>query len=255
MSDNKLSLKHDNRGLSLVELIIAISIGVIVSGTIAALISFSITMYQNESVNTSMQYELQSNINTIMDEIMSSSVFVVEQNSGADPLAEGEPYTKYALFGNPNADITIGGAAAKGFKGVIFVSSSADSEHKFKVYMQRIEEALPAGGITAIASSHYSTVSGTFATEPNPYLLGENVTQFVIVPDPENKSFVTDLSDPTKNTYKNPIEVKVELKFKDNGWGAKTYEKHVDDITYLRNKATETVYVNSTPYSLKKKEE
>ena len=95
--------------------------------------------------------------------------------------------------------------------------------------MQRIEEALPAGGITSIANSHYSTVSGAFATEPNPYLLGENVTQFVIVPDPDNKSFVTDLSDPTKNTYKNPIEVKVELKFKDNGWGAKTFPQYTID--------------------------
>ena len=57
-SKNELNYKLNDKGLSLVELIVAISIGVIVSASIAALLTFSIRMYRNESVNTSMQYEL-----------------------------------------------------------------------------------------------------------------------------------------------------------------------------------------------------
>ena len=72
----------------------------------------------------------------------------------------------------------------------------------------------------------------------------------MIKPDPNSISF-----DATQLTYTNPIEVKVELDFEKNGWGTKKYSKHVDDITYLRNKVTDPVYVDGTKYKLKKKEE
>ena len=241
--------KLNNKGLSLVELIIAISIGVIVSGSIAALITFSIRMYQNESVNTAMQYELQSNINMMMDEIMGSSVFVVEQNPSADVTAGNVLYTKYAMFGNQSST---------GFKGVIFVSrSSRVTDGTFKVYMKKVDKT--GTDLKTIAADEYTAVSGTFAADPSPYLLGEYVTQFVIEPDPQHVSF-DDITDPANPTYKNPIEVKVELKFEKNGWGSKKYEKHVDDITYLRNKVMNTVYVKDSTgtlreYSLKKKED
>ena len=74
--------KQNNRGLSLVELIVSISIGVIVSGSIAALMVFALRTYRNESVNTSMQYELQTSINMMMDEIMGAQDLVVIQNDG-----------------------------------------------------------------------------------------------------------------------------------------------------------------------------
>ncbi len=252
--DDPKGIKLNNRGLSLVELIIAISIGVIVSGSIAALITFALRTYRNESVNTSMQYELQSNINMMMDEIMGASAFVVEQ-AGSDPTVTGEAYTKYAMFGNPNA--TVGGV--KGFKGVIFVPSAADSEHKFKIYMKKVEKK----------GSEYTSLSALAVSESAipeadaiKYLLGENATQFVIIPDPVDTEHTAHVSlDDTKHTYTNPIPVKVELQFERNGWGTKKYSKHVNDTTYLRNKVTESIYVKNAgdtdflKYELKKKED
>ncbi len=243
-------LKTDNRGLSLVELIVAISIGVIVAGSIAALMTFAIRTYRNESVNTEMQYEIQTNINMIMDEIMGSSVFVIEQNNGVDPLdTDKGPYTKYALFGNPNADITVGGSPAKGFKGVIFVSSAADADGKFNIFMDRIEEQIAAGTpLSTYAGTKAAAVTGT------EYLLGENATQFVIQADPNSRF------DDTKMTYTNPIEIGISLQFEKDGWG-REYSKHVNDTVYMRNKATETVYVKKpgdtsfVEFNLKKKED
>ncbi len=244
--------KLNNRGLSLVELIIAFSMGVVIAGSIAALITFAIRAYQNEGVNTEMQYELQTNINMITDEIMGASAFAVVQNSGAVITDEGSPYTNYALFGNPHADITVGGAHKKGFKGVIFASSSAVSG-KFKLYMNRLEKEIPTGTtLQAFAASEAGILS-------DQYLLGENLTQFVIEADPNHSSF--DETDPAKMTYTNPIEVRVVLTFEKNGWGpTKKYNKHVDDISYMRNKAMDTIYVTGTDgvlksFDLKKKEE
>ncbi len=253
MRDHDLAYtKLNNKGLSLVELIVAFSIGVIVAGSIAALITFAIRAYQNEGVNTEMQYELQTNINMITDEIMGASAFAIVQNSGASDTAEGAPYTNYALFGNPHADIKVGGVTKKGFKGVIFASSAAVSG-KFKLYMNRIEKEIPSGTtLQAFAASEAGILS-------DQYLLGENVTQFVIEPDPNHNSL--DETDPAKMTYTNPIEVRVVLTFEKNGWGpTKKYNKHVDDVSYMRNKAMDTVYVTGTDgvlksFDLKKKEE
>lgn len=247
--------KLNNKGLSLVELIIAISIGVIVSGSIAALITFSIRMYTNESTNTAMQYELQSNINMMMDEIMGASVMVVKQ-SGEAINVTGKPYTQYAMFGKVANGVTLGvGGTGQRFDGVIFVSGTPDSG-KFSILVDRFSQEGATLDIESIASSKYTAISG--ASDQTPYLLGENATQFVIEPDPNSISF--DTTDPINPTYINPIEVKVELDFEKNGWGTKKYNKHVDDLTYLRNKVTESVYVDDgsgtfTEYTLKKKDE
>ena len=237
--DKKDTFQLNNKGLSLVELIIAISIGVIVAGSIAALMTFAIRMYRNESVNTEMQYELQTNINLMMDEIMGASYFVVEQNSGAVITATGTPYTKYAMFGKLQKGVTLGvGGTGQRFEGVIFVSSAVDSSGKFKVLMNRFSVEDTSLDLKTVATNQYSTVYG--ASDPTVYLLGENVTQFVIEPDPEGSSLDKTV---TPRTYTNPIPFKVELRFERNGWGTKVYNRHVDDMTYLRNRVSDTVYI------------
>ena len=227
----RADLQNDNRGLSLVELIVAISIGVIVAGSIAGLMTFAIRTYRNESVNTSMQYELQTNINMMMDEIMSSASLVVVQNS-----AGSEPYTKYAMFGIPSPNASVG------FEGVIFVPITV-SPGKFNIYMKKVERAIPNTAddgtdiktVADLAKDEYALMTKPSA-DNTAYLLGENATKFDIIPDPNGKF------EPTEYTYTNPIDVKVELQFEKNGWGGKVYSKHVDDVAYLRNKVTETVY-------------
>ncbi len=237
-------IKQNNKGLSLVELIVAISIGVIVSGTIAALLIFSIRMYRNESVNTSMQYELQSNLNMMMDEIMGSQTVVVVQNKDI-PIdhvntkgSVKQPYTRCALFGkfedmeyDDAEDLGEGGVPKKKHKvkysGVVFASGAADtgadSDGRFKVYMNRVKDVTGTDP-KAVMAKCYKDIKDSFATDPNPYLLGDNLVQFVIDPNL------------TGTTYTNPISVKVKLSFERNGWGEKKYNKHVDDVTYLRNK-------------------
>ena len=247
-------VQQDNRGITLVELIVAIAIAAIVSGSIATLMFFAIRMYNNESANASIQYELQSNINMITDEIMGASAFVVVQNSGVsitDPPnpAPGTPYTKYAMFGKVTNGVTISeGVTGQRFEGVIFVPTAPVSG-RFKLLMDRF--SLEGTDLESIASAKYTSIIG--ASDQTPYLLGEDLTQFLIMPV-KGAGAVTSL-DETTQTYTNPIEVRVKLSFQKDGWGTKKYDKHVDDVTYLRNKVSETVYVDGTGYTLKKKEE
>lgn len=243
MKDQKTRIQQDNRGVTLVELIIAITIAVIVSGSIAALMLFAVRMYRNESVNTAMQYELQTNLNTMMDEIMGSQTVVVIQNSGGDKHHVNQkddvkvPYTRCALFGK---FIGTSGTGRIKFSGVVFVSGATDSEGKFKVYMNRVKD-IEGDDPADVAKSCYDTVKGAFSKDPNPYLLGENLVQFVIEPDPEGV-----ILDASEHTYTNPISVKVELSFARNGWGEKKYSKHVADVAYLRNRVGDIVKGNTT---------
>ena len=235
MNLSLMNSKLNNRGLSLVELIVALSIGTVVAGSIAALMTFAIRQYRNESVNTEMQYELQSNINMIMDEIMGAQSVIVVQNSPTSVSAGNLLYTKYALFGKFSTSGT-----KYNFSGVIFASSSKGSDDKFKIFMDRISGAEGSSPID-IAQKCYGAISAGGTK----YLLGENATRFMIMPNS---------LDEINHTYTNPISIKVELQFEKNGWGGRNYSKHVSDIVYLRNKVSdvssgagskESVYVNT----------
>ena len=261
MTEKIKPLKLNNKGLSLVELLVAIAISVIVAGSIASLITFAIRMYRNESVNTSMQYELQTNLNMIMDEIMGAQTMIIAQNSGVGVAdTDKGPYTDYALFGNFNAEFEHeGGSVGKGFKGVIFVSSSAGTDHKFKLYMNRIAKETTIADTLADRKAFAEGEKTAVLAAPEKYLLGENLTRFVIIPDPDNISFKDDTKAESGHSFTNPVSVKVELNFEDKGWAGKEINKHVNDSTYLRNKVTDNIYVNPgsgfVTYNLKKKDD
>ncbi len=59
--------KKNNEGFSLVELIVAISVGVIISGAVASIIMISTRMYSRETTNIAEQYEIQTTLNQTVD--------------------------------------------------------------------------------------------------------------------------------------------------------------------------------------------
>lgn len=256
MINNDKTGKLNNSGFSLVELIIAISIGAIVAGAVAALMSFAIRNYRDQSANADMQFELQTSLNQMMDEIMSSTGMVIVQNGGTPGDPADEPYTQYAVFGNFSANVS----GSKGFEGVIFAAGPKDSDGRFKIYMNRVSMAT-TDAPDVVAANLYSTLSGSFATDPNPYLLSMNATRFDLIPDPDNKwiNNAAVWTDVAKRKYINPIEVKIDLQFEKDAT-QKVIHKHVEDVAYMRNKVVDSVFVDGDSdgtldeYKLKKEE-
>ncbi len=230
----------DNRGLSIVELIVAVSIGAIVAASVSALIGYSIRAYHNESVNTEMQYELQTNVNQIMDTIMASSGAVIVQASGR---------TDYAGFGKfdetRNSD---GVVTSVKFSGVVLKSYDSDGDGKYEIYMSRVPDSGAISKTTALLAVGEAVKTINDATDKTPYLLGNNVKKFYISIDTDTSTSSCIVSD---TEYINPLLVNVELEFEKEGSG-RTFTKTVNDNAIMRNKVTSDIWINGSQYVLKK---
>lgn len=229
--------KLNNKGLSLVELLVAISVGVIVSGAIAALMLFAIRMYRNESANLSAQYELQTNVNQIMDTIMGANCYVIQSKEPGSVLISD---THYAAFGKYNTS---------GFEGVIFVAGAENpiGSGRFNIYMGR--DTWSGGTLLAAVQAGVSAIEADMGSNSQ-YLLGEGSSQFRIEPKVLTVSPKTYFNI-TSEGYKNPLSVEVELNFQKDATG-KVVDKHVKDEALIRNKISTDIYIDGTKYSLNK---
>lgn len=226
--DISLVAKQNNKGYSLVELIVAVAVGMILSGSIAGLLAFAVRQYRNESMNVSTQYEIQTNVNQITDAIVSSQGMVIGQNAAGSPA-----YTDYAAFGDfiQQADGTVV------FDGVVFVAGAPDSNNRFNIYMDRVSGQSGATSAAAVSAT-VSNIKSHMSDDPNPYLLGKEASEFKIVP---NDKIIDDVN----CTYNNPIVVDVSLAFEKDG-SNKVIRKEVTDEAYMRNTVKVDVYVGQT---------
>ncbi len=224
----------------MVELIIAISIAAIVAASVSALIAYSIRMYHNEKVNTEMQYELQTNVNQVMDSIMSSSGVVVVQ---------GSDKTEYAGFGKfvetRDADEAVTSVA---FSGVILASGEKGSDGLFEIYLRRVPETSPVTGDTAAKAVEEASKVIKDATDKKPYLLGQNAKVFNITVDTD---ITTSSCIVSATEYINPLAVNVELEFEKDGTG-RVINKRVKDVAVIRNKVISDIWINGSKYVQKK---
>ncbi len=232
----------NNKGLSLVELIVAISIGVIVAGSIAALMTFAINMYRNESANISAQYELQTNVNQIMDNIMGANCVVLQKTSTASPAGRLTHYAAFGKFDDTNHK----------FEGVIFVSGAEKptGSGRFNIYMDRGTWNEPAtGNVKDIVAKQVTVIEAAMDTVPNPYLLGEGSTMFRIEPKVLTATPSKTYVNITPAGYKNPLSIEVELNFDKDATG-KVVHKHVSDEALIRNRISSPIYIDGSQYNL-----
>ena len=231
-----IELKHNNKGLSLVELIVAISVGVIVASAIAALMTFAIRMYRNESANLSAQYELQTNVNQIIDSIMGANCYVIQKVNTPSATAPNR-LTEYAAFGKFNGS---------DFDGVIFVAGEEkpSGSGRFNIYMDRGK--WPGSTALAAVSSQVSVINADMTSAHSRYLLGEGSTQFRIEPKILTASPKTYVNI-TASGYKNPLSVEVELNFQKDATG-KVVNRHVKDEALIRNKISTNIYIDGIEF-------
>lgn len=213
---------NDNRGVSLVELLVAITIGTIVSGSVASLLVFSLRMYGKQTVDVEMQQEMQTTSNFVIDSIMESDSFIVSKSKDTQ--------------NQERSDIVVLGkfeySSSLLFSGYVFGIDNVDSTTKDgKLYMKKYA----AKGLTSACVSSGETVPDKIVEElatgivAEANLLATNVQIFNLTPTEDSVQEVS-----TPYTYSNPFSVNLDLQFAKNG-GTSDVKKELHDTIAIRN--------------------
>lgn len=218
-------LRQENKGLSLVELIVAFAMAAVISATIAGLIAYSVRVYSRQVRTTEVQREIQTTLNQVVDSAMSADWFNVQGNADK---------TSYVAFGE-----LINNGGTNYFVGEIFVAGdnaeNGASADRFNIYMNRYSES-DALEVNSVASE-----AGSLKDEL--YLIGSDATKFLV----QYNAKPTDAAD----KYTNPISFGIEIEFARNSMGSEI-KKSVKDEVSLRNHLDGVVIVNGSSYSLDK---
>lgn len=224
-------MKKDNRGLSLVELLVAIAIAAIISGSITYLIRTSLHLYGNETADVALQQELQVTLNQIMDYAMESQELVISGDESA---------TYYVALGKIVKDTEKDDdtPAEPDKLDAQIIWREDDKLYLKKELIENINEKAKDETLPAAIDDIISSAS----SEKDNYLLSEYVSNFLVSPSGI-------ISETTK--YENPLSINITLGFSKRG-SSKDITKSVSDKAVLRNKIKLPIFVNGTKYTLKK---
>lgn len=234
-------MKNNNSGFSLAELLVALGIGSIVSTAIASLIVISLRMYNNESVNAGMQYELQTSLNEFVDSIQASQGLILKTETSA---STGNNFTSYVAVGHFNKTATAGKYDFDG--DVYYVDQSAGFDpyasgtDGFEIYKLHVSPG------TVTNADIDNIVSSLTLSADKKHLLSKDCTKFLL----ECKSDCLDATatDPADYFYVNPLSIDIHLTFQKQVRGGKMVNKNVDDTARIRNKIKVPIIVDSKTY-------
>lgn len=262
-------MKTNNKGFTLVELLVVIGVGAAISAGIASIIFTSLKLYDKESTNVSAQYEIQTTLNMVEDSIMASQGLVVknspanikvdDDNDGVKEKDETITKTDYALLGVFEETGT-GTTKTVKFSGTVYVTGAIDpSSYCFDVYMMKVNGLTVTGSDTEpfpalkIAQNAVKTI--TDATDKREYVLGKDATHFSIVP--ETSSYSSDAHSVVKGTNKglsyegyfnDHITMNVDMQFEKDIRGRSALTKHVKDQAVMRNRIDVDVFIDDKAY-------
>lgn len=247
--EKQLKYFKDNKGATLVELMVAIAIGAIVIAGIAYIIVFSMRMYGKSSATVDLQNEAQSTLNYIVDSTMQASGMVISYDSVNET-------TEYVLYGKLYYD------AAQSrwmYQGIALVSDTAGAQELYLTIFPNASYPDSGDGYSVLNASD-ATFVATAGEEIRDYvlnsesvrkasLMANNITKCYIYVEDDSTAYtsVTDkVTGITETVYVQPFGLIVDLEFeKDTGTGMAT--KSVRDSVNVRN-SIGYIYVNGNKY-------
>ena len=222
----KSKLGKDNKGFSLVELLVAITISAIVAGGIGYLLTTSLRMYNKDTVDVTLQQELQITLNQIVDYAMESETIVADFDGNPPEYLALGTFDKTKL----NAQIIWQDGNKLYIKKATIadfcLSADPENAHYREIDKSKIVSLIPSAGTSSDAN-----------------LLAQYVTAFKVTGIGGIVEVKDESGNVTGHAYENPLSIILELEFK-KSVAAANKNKKVKDTAYLRNKVTNDIYVN-----------
>ena len=222
----KSKLGKDNKGFSLVELLVAITISAIVAGGIGYLLTTSLRMYNKDTVDVTLQQELQITLNQIVDYAMESETIVADFDGNPPEYLALGTFDKTKL----NAQIIWQDGNKLYIKKATIadfcLSADPENAHYREIDKSKIESLIPSAGTSSDAN-----------------LLAQYVTAFKVTGIGGIVEVKDESGNVTGHAYENPLSIILELEFKKSVATADRNKK-VEDTVSLRNKVTNDIYVN-----------
>lgn len=231
--------RKENSGFSLVELLVGMTVALIVAGSIGYFLTTSLRMYNKETVETTLQQELQVTVNQIMDYAMESETIVADfDGTYPDYLVLG---TFKSVSGAGVLDKTTLDAQIvwmDGDKlylkkaeipGFCISSNPADADYR------KINTSNDVKAITDLIPSEGSS------SEAN--LLAQYIKSFSVIDVGGIVEIKDEAGNVTGQEYENPLSIILDIEF-EKSVSTSNREKKVTDTAYLRNRVTNDIYVN-----------
>ena len=235
----------NNKGLSLVELLVAISVSMLVLGGFAYMIINVMNMFARTNANVDLQNESQTAMNLVIDNIMDATgvcmIEVPDASVGAAPVC--------VLLGDLAISDTDYNSVS--FVGDAVIWDPAKKEMYLKTYRNITEGALPISGATSESEAAIKAIEEVRDQVLNlpddsrlQYLMAQYVSGFDVKtadyytfpaseekPDPDNPG-----STKTVHYYTAPIVLKMQMNFELEYKAGKIYKREIQEEIAIRNR-------------------
>ncbi len=235
----------NNKGLSLVELLVAIAVSMLVLGGLAYMIINVMNMFGRTNANVELQNESQTAMNLVIDNVMDATgicmIEVPAASVGSTPvcLLLGELAISEVDFNSVS------------FVGDAVIWDPAKKEMYLKTYQNVTEGALSIGGATSESEAAIKAVEEVRDQVLNltdddrlPYLMARYVSSFDVKtadyytfppseekPDPDNPG-----STKTVHYYTSPMILQLEMNFEMEYKPGSFYKREIKEEIAVRNR-------------------
>lgn len=256
---------RDNRGITLVEILVAVFISAIVLSGIAYFLFTTIKMYNRNGATVELQNEAQTTLNHIVDETMQAKGLILQY---ADVTQNGitTKETDVMMFGRLQSAV-IGGNTVFIYSGSVIVTDLSEGEMYLVTFpndkyvdssptmMADYGTALTVDGydyagfktlssagipafISEIKNYVLNGVDSDTVTLRTSCLMASNITSCSAVPT--TGCTTIDLGNPELSVFSSPVSVDIAITF-EKDYGTGTVARSVTDQAAVRNKLNSVI--------------
>ncbi|MGN0377926.1 MAG: PilW family protein [Suilimivivens sp.] len=241
--------KRNDKGMTLVELLVAFAVSAIVLTGLSYIIFSVLQFYGRANANVEIQNESQTSLNLVIDSILSAKgvCFIEQDASSIDPTSDT---ITCALFGKLELD-------ESGMNTMTFTGDAVLWQPKYQE-MYLMSGTYDLETFSDEANAPLEAISKMISKLPPPgderlpYLMAENVTAFELkasencfvepISKPEDEMTEEEKKKAGKNYFENPLTININMEFEYEYQNGKVITRQMDDNVSVRNRL-DCVYI------------